>query len=212
MRGACQSLAVTITGTKFDDVSEVGFDDGITVDSFVLDSVTTITANVSVANTAVPGPRDVRVIAGGGTTISFRAFSVNAAPPTLHSIRPTDGQHGQTLTVIITGDYLTGTETLGFGEGIAVDSFTVDSSTQVTCSITIAADAGLGARDVSVATPGGTCTLPGGFAVVETGSGTPKASPGTPAWVWICIGVAGGAVLIAASTLYFLARRRIVSK
>ena len=48
-----------------------------------------------------------------------------------------------------------------------MNDFTVDSNTQITASISIAAAATLGTRDVSVTTTGGTDTLEDSFTVVE---------------------------------------------
>jgi hypothetical protein len=54
---------------------------------------------------------------------------------------------------------------VGFGAGITVNSFSVNSATQMTANISIAGDAAPGARDVSVTGPVGTGTLPDGFRV-----------------------------------------------
>ena len=92
--------------------------------------------------------------------------------PAVTSVAPDSDTQGQTLDVIITGTNFTGATVVSFGAGITVNSFTVDSDTQITADITIACDAALGDRDVSVTTPGvtippGTGTLPDGFTVLE---------------------------------------------
>jgi outer membrane protein assembly factor BamB len=101
--------------------------------------------------------------------------------PTVTSVNPNSGNQGQTLNnVIITGNYFTGATAVSFGAGITVTSFIVNSATQITDNITIAAGATPGARNVSVTTPGGTGTLPSGFTVLQptqsvntaTGTGT----------------------------------------
>jgi|GEM_PF-1680333 len=88
-------------------------------------------------------------------------------PPTIASVSPNRGNQGETLDLTITGTNLTAANVIGFGAGVTVDSFIVDSSTRITANITIDADATTGARDVSVTTSGGTGTLPGGFTVEE---------------------------------------------
>jgi glyoxylase-like metal-dependent hydrolase (beta-lactamase superfamily II) len=89
--------------------------------------------------------------------------------PTVSSINPNSGNQGQVLnSVIINGTGFTGTTSISFGASIAVNNFNVDSDTQITASITIAADATLVARNVSVTTPEGTDTLPSGFTVLQT--------------------------------------------
>jgi len=93
---------------------------------------------------------------------------VQAAAPTVISVSPNSGLQGQTLpTVVITGINFTGASALGFGTEITVNSFTVNSDTQITASITIDHYAAPGSRDVSVTTPGGTGTRAGGFIVIQ---------------------------------------------
>jgi len=87
------------------------------------------------------------------------------SPPTLTSLNPNQGAQGDTIAVTITGDHLTGATSIEFGSGVNVNSFTVDTSTQITANISIDAGALLGPRDVSVTTPGGTATLTDSFTV-----------------------------------------------
>ena len=126
-----------------------------------------------------------------GTDNDIYAQKVNAdgslpiPPPTITSISPNQGNQGETLDVTITGTSFTGATSVGFGSGITVNSFTVDSPTQITANISIDAAATLGARDVSVNTPGGSHTLPGGFSVTQTdadgdGDGVPDTSDNCP--------------------------------
>jgi hypothetical protein len=92
-------------------------------------------------------------------------------PPefTVSSVTPKSGNQGQTLSsVVITGNYFVCATAVSFGSGITVNSFTVNSASQITASITIAVNATLGARDVSVTAPGGTGTLPNGFIVLPS--------------------------------------------
>jgi len=87
------------------------------------------------------------------------------AIPSVTSVSPASGDQGETLDVTITGTYFTGATAVSFATGITVNSFTVDSSTRITASITIDADAATGARNVSVTIEGGTGALTGGFMV-----------------------------------------------
>ncbi len=68
---------------------------------------------------------------------------------------------------MIDGTNLTGASEIQLGQGIVVNSFIVLSSNQVSASISIAAGAGTGARDVSITTPGGSFTLPGSFTIKQ---------------------------------------------
>jgi len=87
--------------------------------------------------------------------------------PLVTSVNPNSGKQGQTLNnVIITGTNFTGATAVSFGAGITTNSYTVSSATQLTATITIAAGAATGLRDVSVTTHDGTGTRIGGFTVV----------------------------------------------
>jgi hypothetical protein len=87
---------------------------------------------------------------------------------TVISVLPNSGLQGQTIpTLVITGINFTGASALSFGKEITVNSFTINSDTQITANITVAAYAKPGSRDVSVMTPGGTGTLTGGFTVIQ---------------------------------------------
>jgi hypothetical protein len=90
-----------------------------------------------------------------------------AAVPTVTVVNPDNGNQGDTLDVTITGTNFTDASVVSFGAGITVTGFTEDSATQITADITIATDAALGARDVSVTTPAGTETLTDGFTVTD---------------------------------------------
>jgi len=168
-----QTLEVTITGTRLDgvnDVSDVSFGPGITVNSLPLMYSTEIKANITISPAAALGLRDVSVSDSGDTYTLASAFEV-VAPlpvPTIASLNPSQGACGQTLGVTITGTNLTGATTVSFGNGITVNSSHVDSPTQISTNISIGGTAALGTRDVSVTTGGGTGTKADGFTVVTT--------------------------------------------
>ena len=73
-----------------------------------------------------------------------------AKETTVTAVSPGSAKVGETLDVTITGTNLTDASSVSFGSGITVNSFTVDSDTAITASITIAAGATVGSRDVSV--------------------------------------------------------------
>jgi hypothetical protein len=75
--------------------------------------------------------------------------------PTLTSISPNTGAQGQTVAVTLTGvDFATGATINTGGALITVTNTTVTSSTQITATFTIAANAVLGAANISVTTSG----------------------------------------------------------
>jgi hypothetical protein len=94
-------------------------------------------------------------------------------PPLLDSIEPSAADHvGTVFTTTITGSDFTGATTVSFnpalaaqGTSITVDSFSVDSPTQITAHIKVPADAQVGLYDVTVTTPIDTGTFPAGFEV-----------------------------------------------
>jgi len=110
------------------------------------------------------------VVVGSLTGVAFASSDENQTDqPTVTAVAPTSGAQGETLDVTITGTYFTGATLVSFGSEITVNSYDVDSDTQITADVSIAADAATGARDVSVTTTAGTGTLSGsGGFTVET--------------------------------------------
>ncbi len=104
---------------------------------------------------------DVHAVGAGGTILHY-----NDSPPVVTTVAPNRGCPSETLSVVITGSNLSGATVVDFGVGVTVTGFTVNSATQITADISIAAGATLGARGVSVTTPGGTDALSGGFTVL----------------------------------------------
>jgi hypothetical protein len=98
----------------------------------------------------------------GNYEIYYKKFTIPV--PTITSVSPAQANQGTTLTVVITGNNFTGAIAVAFG-GIVTNSFTVNSNTQITASITIPTNAVPGSRNVSVTTPDGTGTLNNGFTV-----------------------------------------------
>jgi hypothetical protein len=164
---AGKTLQVVIPGTDLTDASAVSFGEGVTVNSYTVISETLITANISITAAASTGARDVSVTTPGGTSTLTGGFTVTAAPPIISSVSPNNGTPWQSLAVTITGNYFSGATTVSFGTGITVESFTVDSATQITANIAIIWSASTGSRDVSIITPIGTGTKSGGFAVTD---------------------------------------------
>ncbi|MBN1191392.1 MAG: hypothetical protein JXA46_16670 [Dehalococcoidales bacterium] len=116
---------------------------------------------------------------------SADAFAVGAEgtilrylPPAITSISLAEADQGENLEVTISGLNLTGASEVRFGAGIAVNSFTVISDEQIKANIYVAGGAPVGARDVSVDTPGGSSTLSGGLTVREVLPTINSISPG----------------------------------
>ena len=71
-----ETLDVVVTGTHFTGATSVSFGSGISVDGFIVDSDTQITASITIAYGATPGLRDVSVTTGAGTGALANAFTV----------------------------------------------------------------------------------------------------------------------------------------
>jgi hypothetical protein len=170
-----QTLNVTLSGTGFySGVTTVSLGSGININSTAVNNSTQMILGITVAPDAAMGPRDVVVTnpaPGGGTATLAGSFTVSYPVPTLTSMSPNSGIRSQTLSVILTGSgFYSGVTSVSFGTGIAVNSTTVNSLTQVTVGISIAPDAAMGLRDVTVTNPtpgGGTATLAGSFTVAN---------------------------------------------
>ncbi len=160
---AGQKLDVVVRGTGFiSGVTVVVVSDAHISSSTTVNSLTQLTATLSIDSTIVPGPKDVTIAnlpPGGGTAVLQNGFIVGNNPvPTLIAIAPDHAQRFETLSVGLTGtNFLPGSTTVNFGPGITVNSATVDSGTHITASITISSSAVLGARQVVVVNgpPGG---------------------------------------------------------
>jgi uncharacterized repeat protein (TIGR03803 family) len=168
--------SVVITGTNFTGVTAVKFNS--TPASFVVNSDTQITATVP--NGATTGP--ITITSPAGSVSSTTNFAV-AAAPTLSSFTPASGPIGTSVT--ITGANLSGAMAVKFN-GVAVTSFTVNSSTKITAKVPNGATTG----PISVTTPGGTAISATAFVV------SPKINSFTPA-----NGPVGSAVTITGNTL-----------
>jgi len=108
-----------------------------------------------------------------GGTVTKPRIQVNRALPVLLPERPfIDGvtpdraSPGQSVAVKVAGSNFQSGAQVGFGADIAVSGVSVDSSSQISATLTLAAGAALGKRDVTVTNPGGQAgVLSGGFTV-----------------------------------------------
>jgi len=128
---------------------------GITVSNFMVTSDTTVTATFNLSG-AGTGNRNVTVALVGGNNINNVTFTVVA--PTLASITPNTGLRGASVPVtLVANGGLTGSTGLNIsgGGGITVSGYTVLNDTTVTATLNLAASAGIGNHNISVAATGG---------------------------------------------------------
>ncbi len=158
--GAGSGATVTITGTGFVNVQDVYFGTAW-VSLYDVVSPTQITA---VVNGQPAGTVNATVITDGGTSAASSANEFTFVPaPTITEIAPDTGGTGGYDTVTITGTSFTGTTAVTLG-GEAVDSFTVQSDTEI--SIVTAPVASAGPVDVEITTSFGSVLEEDGFTYV----------------------------------------------
>ncbi|MFM7259782.1 MAG: IPT/TIG domain-containing protein, partial [bacterium] len=145
---------ITVTGTNLAGATSVKVN-GVACTDVTVASATSLTA-VTPAGTL--GAKSVSVTTPGGTATKTSAFTYVAAP-TVTTVTPASGPEGGGTLITITGTNLTGTTLIEVG-GIACSGVTVVSATQVKA---VTAGGAVGAKSVSVTTPGGTATQPSVF-------------------------------------------------
>jgi hypothetical protein len=154
------SVAVTITGTDLADTTSITVSGaGVTVSNLTAVNATTVTATFTITPTAATTARNVSVTTATGNS-NFVTFTVVKPPaPTLTSIAPNSGVRGQSVPVVLTGANFTATGTtvaVTGTAGLTVSGVTVVNSTTINATLTSTLTAALGARNISVTTPGGT--------------------------------------------------------
>jgi len=169
---------IAIKGTGFASGASASFSgSNVTVESTTFVSSTELTAKISISSFASTGARSVTVTnLDSGSDSLAGAFTVDARP-NVESTSPSAGDRGGTETVAIKGTGFAGGATSSFGSGIAVNSTTFKSSTELSANITIEAGASLGSRTVTVTnTDGGLDTAESAFTV----NGAPTVTSATP--------------------------------
>ena len=172
-----QTLALTVRGqgTSFDENSELTFSGtGITVDDLTAQDATTLVATITIAAAGInlSGLRDLTVTTGAEVAEGAELFEVlcdDCTQPRLLSVSPGLARVGELVdvTVVAVDTAFDQTSSLSFSEdGIQVDNLVVVDATNLTASLTIAADANEGLRDVTVTTDAEVASGVGLFEVV----------------------------------------------
>ncbi len=142
----------------------------VLVNSFTVNSPTSITANITVNINAPAGQVNVTTTTLGEVATKVNAFTITQTQPELLAAVSNTGTQGQSENVTITGaftHFVNGTSTASFGTGIAVNSVTVNSATQIVANITVQPTTALGYRNVSVTTGAEVVALTNGFQVTR---------------------------------------------
>ena len=168
---------------------------GVLINSFVVNSPTLITANVTVSAYAPAGQVSVTTATGGEVAIGVNLFTITQTQPQLLAVVPSSGPQGWTTqNVHLTGDFthfcdnITTTCTAGytpstayFGTGIVVNSVTAASNTSATANVTVEPTTSLGYRNVTVTTGTENVTYTNGFNVTLGPAAISNLTPGSAA-------------------------------
>jgi YVTN family beta-propeller protein len=154
------AVSDTLTGTNFVAGATVNLSGtGVMVSNVSVLSATSIAATFTIASDATLGGRDVTVTTSGGTS-GLNTFTVLPPGPTITSLSATAGVTGTTVSDTLTGtNFVTGATVNLSGTGVTVSNVSVLTATSIAATFTIASDATLGGRDVTVTTSGGTSGL-----------------------------------------------------
>jgi len=151
------------------------------LDGPLLNDVTTMAVNTMVADGgslrlfasdyggglgfATGGTLTIVATLADGTSVQA-STKVTSTAPTVSAVTPNQGTSGTAVPVTIDGTTFVNGATVSAGTGITVGNVAFVSSTRLTATFTIAADATGGARDVTVTNPNGTGgTLANAFTV-----------------------------------------------
>ncbi len=171
-----QTLDVVVHGRNFiDGVSSVLINaSDISRNSAVVTSDTTILMNITILLGAQNGIREVFVNNSGsyGGFSNSAGFTVGANPkPSIASVQPTALRRLETGVLTIRGSDFYGTVTNADpGQGITVNSATIDSANQMRINVTVTDSAAPGVRSIIVTNRppgGGSDTLKGEFQVLN---------------------------------------------
>jgi len=150
------TTSVSVIGTNFFPGAVASFSGtGITVNSTTFVDTSHVTANITIAANATVSARDVTVTNTDSQSDTCTAcFSVTLPAPAIASVSPTSGHQGTTIDVTVTGSHFVSGALVSFtGTGITVNSNTFVDSSHVTANITIAANATVSSRDVTLTNP-----------------------------------------------------------
>jgi Concanavalin A-like lectin/glucanases superfamily/HpiC1 cyclase/MBG domain/Bacterial Ig-like domain/Cep192 domain 4/WD40-like Beta Propeller Repeat len=183
-----QNLSVALTGyftNWVQGTTTASFGAGITVASLTVNSPTSATAVINIDPAAVTGARTVTLTTGSEVATLTNGYTVTAGTPALLSVNPNSGVQGeQNLSVALTGQFtnwVQGTTTASFGDGVTVVSLTVNSSTSATALINIDSAATVGTRTVTLTTGSEIETLTNGFTVTDFATTPPQIVQTSPA-------------------------------
>ncbi|MBZ5726426.1 MAG: IPT/TIG domain-containing protein [Acidobacteriia bacterium] len=129
-------------------------------------TATQITGSFVIDPAAPLGATSFTVTTQGGTSNAL-AFTIIPPPPVIASITPASAFQGDTVAVVISGQFLTG-GTLGAIPGVTVTGFSVVNDTQINATFILTPNAPggpTGPQNVVITTAGGPTAVPGTFTI-----------------------------------------------
>ncbi|HEX5000694.1 MAG TPA: hypothetical protein VFY29_20895 [Terriglobia bacterium] len=150
------TISMTISGLALGSPVSVAFS-GAGVAAAILSggSGSSIPVSVTIASDATPGPRSITVTTAGGPSAPFDGFAVVTSA--ISTISPTYGLRGSTLTLTIAGSGLSNATAVAFsGTGVTGTINPGATDTSAVVSVTVAPDALLGTRLMTITSSGGT--------------------------------------------------------
>lgn len=175
-------VAITGQNTHFvQGITQLDLGAGVSVSNVAVSCATCLSAQAAIAEMAALGPRTVTVTTGSEVVTLANGFTVTAGTPRIISFNPTGGRQGQTFTLTVVGrftHFAQGTTSVALGAGVSIGSISVTSPTSITAAVTIAADATLGTRLLTVTTGAEVVSVPDVFNVQ---AGIPVLLSSTPA-------------------------------
>jgi hypothetical protein len=174
--GQGQEVVVTINGTNthwLQGTTTLTFPN-VLINSWSVTSPTTITADITVNDSAPAGEESVTATTVGEVATGVNVFTVTQTQPELLSVVTASEVQGWNGTVTLTGRFThfntaagcsPNCTTANFGTGITVNSVTASSATSAQANITVQPTTTLGYRNVTVSTGSEVITLNNAFDV-----------------------------------------------
>jgi hypothetical protein len=157
LRGQGAAVPVMLFGTGLTGTTAVSLSGGgVTVGPITVVSDTQVNTTFTIGADAAGTARNVTVTAPGGVSNSVALTVVIPPTPTLVSVSLNTGVRGTPVPVTLTGSNFIANETTVAvsGTGVTVNSANVTSTTTLSATFTIAANASLGVDSVTVTVAG----------------------------------------------------------
>jgi hypothetical protein len=157
---------------------------GALINSFTVNSPTSITANITISDYAPAGQVTVTATTLGEVATGVNVFTILQTQPELLSVVGGSGAQGVTETVTLTGaftHFATATSVANFGAGIVLNWVNAIDTQHLQANITVQPTTTLGTRNVSVTTGAEAVSLNNSFQVTQGPAAIANLNPATGA-------------------------------